>query len=58
MSNVELARRTQLAPELVRRMFSVGGLNPPVGTLTAIADALNLELVPSSARLLSATSDP
>ena len=46
MSNAELARRSQLAPGLVRRLFSVGGLNPAVGTLTAIADALELELVP------------
>ena len=46
MSNAELAQRTQLPPELVRRMFSVGGMNPTVGTLTAIADALNLELIP------------
>ena len=46
MSKAELARRTELAPELVRRLFSVGGLNPAIGTLTTIADALELELVP------------
>jgi ribosome-binding protein aMBF1 (putative translation factor) len=46
MSNAQLAERTELAPELVRRLFSVGGLNPAIGTLTAIADALDLELVP------------
>jgi DNA-binding phage protein len=46
MSQAELARRTQLAPDLVRRLLTVSGLNPPIGTLTAIADALHLELVP------------
>jgi transcriptional regulator with XRE-family HTH domain len=46
MSKAELARCTQLAPELVHGLFSVGSLNPAIGTLTAIADALELELVP------------
>jgi DNA-binding phage protein len=45
MTETELARRTQLAPGLVRRLLTVRGLNPPIGTLTAIADALELELV-------------
>jgi ribosome-binding protein aMBF1 (putative translation factor) len=45
MTEAELARRTQLAPGLVQRLLTVRGLNPPIGTLTAIADALELELV-------------
>ena len=46
MSKAELVRRTELAPELVQRLFSVAGLNPTIGTLTAVADALDFELVP------------
>jgi ribosome-binding protein aMBF1 (putative translation factor) len=45
MSTAELARRTRLAPEVVRGLFSVGGLNPSIGTLMVIADALELELI-------------
>ena len=35
-----------MAPEAVRRLFSVDSPNPTIGTLTALADALGLELVP------------
>jgi transcriptional regulator with XRE-family HTH domain len=40
LSKAELARRAELAPEAVRRLFSVDRPNPTVGTLTALADAL------------------
>lgn len=46
LSRAELARRAELAPEAVRRLFSVDSPNPTIGTLTALADALGLELVP------------
>ena len=46
LSKAELARRAELAPEAVRRLFSVDSPNPTIGTLTALADALGLELVP------------
>ena len=46
MTKAELARRAELAPEAIRRLFSVDSPNPTIGTLTAIADALDLELVP------------
>lgn len=46
LSKAELARRAELAPELVRRLFSVDSPNPTIRTLTALADALGLELVP------------
>jgi DNA-binding phage protein len=46
LSKAELARRAELAPEAVRRLFSVESPNPTIGTLTALADALGLELVP------------
>jgi DNA-binding phage protein len=46
LSKAELARRAELAPEVVRRLFSVDSPNPTIGTLTALADALGLELVP------------
>ena len=38
--------KAELAPEAVRRLFSVDSPNPTIGTLTALADALGLELVP------------
>ena len=46
MTKAELARRAQLAPEAIRRLFSVDSPNPTIGTLAAIATALDLELVP------------
>jgi DNA-binding phage protein len=46
LSKAELARRAKLAPEAVRRLFSVDSPNPTIGTLAALADALGLELVP------------
>ena len=45
ISKAELARRAELAPEAIRRLFSVDNPNSTIGTLTAIADALGLELV-------------
>jgi len=45
LSKAELARRSEIAPEAVRRLFSAGALNPTIATLTAIADTLGLELV-------------
>ncbi|MEO6122316.1 MAG: helix-turn-helix transcriptional regulator [Ilumatobacteraceae bacterium] len=46
MSKAELARRSEIAPEAVRRLFSAHSPNPTIATLTAIADTLGLELVP------------
>lgn len=46
MSKAELARRANLAPEVVRRLFSMISPNPTISTITAIADALGLELMP------------
>lgn len=46
MSKAELARRADLTPEVVRRLFSADSPNPTIGTLTALADSLGLELVP------------
>lgn len=45
MTKAELARRSDLTPEVVRRLFTVSTPNPTIGTLTAIADALDVELV-------------
>ena len=50
LSKSELARRAELAPEVVRRLFSVDRPNPTIATLMALADALGLELVPQSRR--------
>jgi DNA-binding phage protein len=46
MTKAELARRAEIAPEAIRRLFSVDSPNPTITTLAAIADALDLELVP------------
>jgi ribosome-binding protein aMBF1 (putative translation factor) len=49
-SKAELARRAELAPEVVRRLFSVDNPNPTIVTLTALADALDFEFVPRPRR--------
>ena len=46
LTKADLARRADLAPEAVRRLFSVDAPNPTIATLTALADTLGLELVP------------
>lgn len=45
LSKAELARRADLAPELVRRLFSVEAPNPTATTLASLALALDLDLV-------------
>jgi DNA-binding phage protein len=55
MTKAELARRAELAPEAVRRLFSVDAPNPTISTLIALADALDLEVMPRPRR---ATSPP
>ena len=44
LAKAELARRADLAPEAVRRLFSIEAPNPTIVTLVALADALDLEL--------------
>ena len=46
LTKAELARRAGLAPEVVRRLFSIDSPNPTATTLVALADALDLEVVP------------
>lgn len=53
MTKAELARRAEIAPEAIRRLFSAENPNPTIGTLTAIADTLGLELVPRKRRASS-----
>jgi DNA-binding phage protein len=47
MSKAELARRAQMPPEAVRRLFSAERPNPTLQTLIAIAEALDLDLEPA-----------
>lgn len=47
LTKAELARRANLAPEAVRRLFSVDAPNPTATTLAALAEALDLDLVPT-----------
>jgi DNA-binding phage protein len=46
LTKAELARRAGLRPEAVRRLFGSQAGNPTLATLSAIADALDLELRP------------
>lgn len=46
LSKAELARRADMPPEAVRRLFSAERPNPTLHTLAAIADALGLDLTP------------
>lgn len=46
LSKADLARRADIAPEAIRRLFSADAPNPTIATLTAIADSLGLELIP------------
>lgn len=47
LSKAELARRADMPPEAVRRLFSAERPNPTLHTLAAIADALGLDLTPA-----------
>lgn len=50
LSKAELARRADLAPEAVRRLFSIDSPNPTAMTLAALADALDLVPTPRPTR--------
>lgn len=44
MSKAELARRADLRPEVIRRLFSAESPNPTLSTVVALARALELDL--------------
>jgi len=46
LSKAELARRAGIKPEAVRRLFSAEHHNPTLITVLALADALDLDVVP------------
>jgi DNA-binding phage protein len=48
LTKAELARRAEMQPEAVRRLFSAERPNPTLYTLAAIAQALGLELAPAA----------
>jgi DNA-binding phage protein len=54
VSKAELARRAGIKPEAVRRLFSAERRNPTLATIVALADALELDVVPQP-RLRPAT---
>jgi DNA-binding phage protein len=56
LSKAELARRADLAPEAVRRLFSIEAPNPTIVTLVALAEALDLELTVAPLPRVRATS--
>ncbi len=43
LSKAELARRANLRPEVIRRLFSAERPNPTLTTLVALAEALEME---------------
>jgi DNA-binding phage protein len=45
LSKSELARRAGMPAETVRRLFTVAHANPTAGTVVALAEALDLDLV-------------
>lgn len=46
LSKAAVARKAGLAPEAVRRLFASQGANPTLNTITAIAEALDMEFRP------------
>lgn len=44
ISKAELAKRAEMPPDAVRRLFAAGASNPTLKTLTAIAEALGLDI--------------
>ncbi|MDP8931002.1 MAG: helix-turn-helix domain-containing protein [Actinomycetota bacterium] len=47
LSKAELARRAEMQPEAVRRIFSAERPNPTLHTLAALAEVLGLDLTPA-----------
>jgi DNA-binding phage protein len=58
LSKTALARRAGLPPEAVRRLFTADHANPTAMTLAALADALDLDLVPTPRRAPTARKQP
>lgn len=58
MTKADLARKAGLAPEVVRRLFTMESPNPTAGTLVALADALDLELVTTPKKEAKAKRSP
>lgn len=50
LTKAELARRAGVKPEAIRRLFSAEKPNPTLTTLVALADALDLEILPTPRR--------
>ncbi len=50
ISKAELARRAGIKPEAVRRLFSAERQNPTLATIVALADVLDLDVIPRPRR--------
>lgn len=50
LTKAELGRRARIPPEAVRRIFSAERPNPTLQTLASIAEALDLDLLPTARR--------
>ena len=58
LSKAELARRAGIKPEAVRRLFSSERQNPTLITVLALAEALELDVVPVPRKVTSRTGRP
>jgi DNA-binding phage protein len=58
LSKAELARRAGIKPESVRRLFSSERQNPTLITVLALAEALELDVVPVPRKVTSRTGRP
>ncbi len=56
LSKAELARRADMPPDAVRRLFASGPSNPTLRTLTAIAETLGLEIAAIKRAVVSSGS--
>jgi DNA-binding XRE family transcriptional regulator len=56
LTKAELARRAGIRPGAVRRLFSAERPNPTLDTLIALAEVLELEIVPSPRKRRRATT--
>lgn len=55
LSKAELARRANLRPEVIRRLFSAENPNPTLSTLVALAEALEMEFTAEPLKPVSVT---
>jgi hypothetical protein len=58
LTKAELARRAEMKPDAIRRLFSAEQPNPTLGTLVALATVLDLEILARPRQGRVATEGP